>query len=311
MITEVNQTFILILVLSFAGAFLAAGAVLSWPLLSRVRVRRSLDRLNTYDSPVDTEPKADSNFLEQVIWPFVDVLGRLSRRWTNEQRLARVQRKLTYAGIRSITPEKFVAVKLAVTAAGALLYLLLLLPWLFLVDGPVWLGLILIPVSYFLPDAWLDRKIRARQRLITITLADTVDIITIGIQAGLAFNAAVTKVVKNMEGPLSEELGRMLGELQIGKARRDALKNLSERTTVSELKKFCSTIIQADQLGISISKILKNESKEMRERRRQHAEEEAMKTPVKMVFPIVIFILPALMLVIVGPGVIRIVETLF
>ena len=303
---------IIFVAFSFLAVFLTAFVVLSWPISSRARVRRSLDRLAVYEAPAAmTTETEDTTFMDQVVWPTLERMARGTRYWTDEERIARTWHKLVLAGARNMSAEKFISLKLGFAGAGFLLYLLLTLPWLIFSGRPLWLGLLLVPLAFYLPDLWLNRQIKRRQRQIAITLADTIDILTIGIEAGLAFDAALIKVVKNMEGPLSEELGRLLAERQVGVTRRQALRNLSERTTVQELQSFCATIIQADTLGVSISKILRNEATELRERRRQAAEEEAMKTPVKLVFPIVLFILPALMIVIIGPGAIRIMNSLF
>ncbi len=303
---------IIFVAFSFLAVFLTAFVVLSWPISSRARVRRSLDRLAVYEAPAAmTTETEDTTFMDQVVWPTLERIARGTRYWTDEERIARTRHKLVLAGARNMSAEKFISLKLGFAGAGFLLYLLLILPWLIFSGRPLWLGLLLVPLAFYLPDLWLNRQIKRRQRQIAITLADTIDILTIGIEAGLAFDAALVKVVKNMEGPLSEELGRLLAERQVGVTRRQALRNLSERTTVAELQSFCATIIQADTLGVSISKILRNEATELRERRRQAAEEEAMKTPVKLVFPIVLCILPALMIVIIGPGVIRIMNSLF
>jgi tight adherence protein C len=298
--------------LCFAAVFLTAAVILSWPLSSRAKVKQSLDRLAVYEASGNTvETEEDSTLMDQVVEPILSRIGHLARHWTDEERLERIRHKLTLAGIRHLDAEKFVSTKLGLAAAVFLTYLLVIMPWLIMTGRGLWLGLPLIALAFYLPDLWLKNKIDKRQHAIAVALPDTVDIITIGIEAGLAFNSAVIKVVKNMNSPLSEELGRLLTEMQVGVPRRQAVQNLSERTTVPELRKICATIIQADTLGVSIGKILRNEAEEVRVRRRQAAEEEALKTPVKMVFPIVLFILPALLMVIVGPGVIRIAQALF
>jgi len=127
-------------------------------------------------------------------------------------------------------------------------------------------------------------------------------LLTVSVNAGLGFDSALMKVTDKMKGPLPSELGQVLHEIKMGVARRDALKALADRTGVEELRAFVSTIIQADQLGVSISKVLRLQSESLRQRRRQRAEEMALKAPIKMLFPLVFFIFPTLFIVLLGPA---------
>ena len=300
-----------IFVLSFAAVALLFFAILSIPFASRVRVRRSLSNVSAYGSQAADLSEVEPAFADRVVWPALARVSDVANRWTDAGRVERARNKLALAGVRDLSAEKFASIKLALGAMGLLVYLLFFLPWLVLIGRPVWLGLPVIALAYFAPNFWLRRRIEKRQRQIGAVLADSIDILTIGIEAGLAFDSALAKVVKNMDGPLSEEFGRLLGEMQVGISRTEALRKLGDRTTIAELQNFCATLIQADALGVSIAKILRTETTEIRSRRRQAAEEQAMKTPVKMVFPIVLCILPALLIVILGPAVIRVAGTLF
>jgi tight adherence protein C len=137
-------------------------------------------------------------------------------------------------------------------------------------------------------------------------LPDSLDLLTISVEAGLGFNAAVAQVARNTEGPLSEELSRVIQEMQIGLSRSQALRALAERTPLPELKEFVTAMVQADEFGIPIGKVLRVQSVEMRIKRRQRAEELAQKVPVKILMPLIFFILPTLFIVVMGPGVIAI-----
>lgn len=300
-----------IFTLAFVATFLTAVAILTVPFASRARVRQSLSHLSAYELSEADADEQEPAFMDRIAWPLLDKIGKFAGRRTDAGRTERIRQKLILAGVRSFSAEKFTSIKLALAGIALLVYLVIILPWLILTGRPLWIGLVLVALGFFAPDFWLQRRIENRQRQIGATLADSIDILTIGIEAGLAFDSALAKVAKNMDGPLSEELGRMLGELQIGVSRREALRNLGDRTTIGELQSFCSTLIQADTLGISIGKILRTEANEIRTRRRQAAEEQALKTPVKLVFPIVLCILPAIMIVILGPAIIRIAGTLF
>lgn len=173
------------------------------------------------------------------------------------------------------------------------------------------LALGLCAVSFWLPDLWLSSRVSSRQRSIRIALPDMLDMLTISVEAGLGFDQAIAKIVRMSRGALPQEFARMLQEIQAGASRSDALRRLTDRTDVAELNTFATAIVQAEQLGIPIANVLRVQAKEMRLARRQRAEEQAQKTPVKIVFPLVLCILPATLIVILGPAVISISEKLF
>jgi len=167
-----------------------------------------------------------------------------------------------------------------------------------------------IPVGglgYILPSFWLGGRVRARQAAIERALPEAIDLLTVCVEAGSGLDASIAKVTARWKGPLSEELERVLVELRMGKPRREALRGLAERTGVLDVQTFTSAIIQADQLGIGLVKVLRIQAEQMRQRRRLRAEEAAQKAPVKMLFPLVFLIFPALYIVILGPAFINLV----
>lgn len=164
-------------------------------------------------------------------------------------------------------------------------------------------------VGFFLPQLWLRQRVGARQAHIIKTLPDSFDLITTCVEAGLGLEAALTRVAEKVEGPFSEELSRTLQEVALGKMRRDALQELGNRTGVPDLITFVNAVIQAEQMGSSIGSVLRVQSEQLRVRRRQRAQEQAHKAPVKMIFPLVLCIFPTLFLVILGPAVITIMES--
>ena len=166
-------------------------------------------------------------------------------------------------------------------------------------------------VGFIAPDSVLNRRVEERQKEIIGTLSDTLDLLTISVEAGLSLNAAIAQVVQNVPGVLSSEFARMLQEIQLGVPRSDAFRHLAERTDVEELNAFALAMIQADVFGVSIANVLRTQAQQLRIKRRQRAEQRAQQTPVKIVFPLVLCVLPALFVVIVGPGAIRIVQNLF
>lgn len=170
-----------------------------------------------------------------------------------------------------------------------------------------WLVALAVTIAGFTgPDFWLSSAIDNRKRQIRITLPDFLDMLTISVEAGLGFDQSIAKIVRSTTGPLAEELARALQEMQAGTDRSDALRHLAERTEVPQLTSFITAIVQAEQLGIPIAKVLRTQSSEMRLTRRQRAEEQAQKTPVKIVFPLILCVLPATLIVILGPAVVSI-----
>lgn len=166
-------------------------------------------------------------------------------------------------------------------------------------------------LGFFLPDLLLLNAGQKRQVNIRKALPDAMDMLTVCVEAGLGFDAALAQVARNTRGPLAAELGRVLQEMQIGKSRAQALRAMTQRTTVAELRSFVSALIQASELGIAMAKVLREQAKELRTRRRQRAEEQAQKVPVKILFPLIFNIFPVLFIVIIGPGAITIARSLF
>ena len=158
-------------------------------------------------------------------------------------------------------------------------------------------------LGFYLPNLWLNRKITQRKAEITRALPDVLDLLTISVEAGLGFDAAIHKVTEKWDNALTREFRRVLSEMRMGKARRDALRDLVTRTDVADVNTFIAAIIQADQLGVSISNVLHVQAEQMRTRRRQRAEEAAHKAPIKMIFPMVFLIFPAMYVIILGPAI--------
>jgi tight adherence protein C len=164
--------------------------------------------------------------------------------------------------------------------------------------------------GFFLPDVLLYNAGLKRQARIRAALPDAMDMLTVCVEAGLGFDAALAQVARNTGGPLAAELARVLQEMQIGKSRTEALHAMAERTTVTEFRAFVSALVQAGELGISVAKVLREQAKELRLKRRQRAEEQAQKVAVKIMFPLIICLFPALFVIIIGPGAIGIMHSL-
>jgi tight adherence protein C len=165
-------------------------------------------------------------------------------------------------------------------------------------------------VGWMIPGTWLKGRVKARQKQVLKALPDGLDLVTTSVEAGLGLDAALARVSQKSSGPLAEELSRMLREVAMGKMRREALIEMTDRLGVEELTSFVNAIIQAEQLGVGIAQVLRVQADQMRTRRRQRAEKTAHEAPIKMIFPLVLFIFPAFMLVILGPAGIRIATSL-
>jgi tight adherence protein C len=176
--------------------------------------------------------------------------------------------------------------------------------WPLRVLGFLALGLL----GYWLPNIVLTNAVQRRQNEIRSALADSIDLLTICVEAGLGFDAALAHVSKNTDGPLADEFYRTLQEVQLGRSRNEAMRNLAERSNVPELRAFVLAMVQADIFGVSVANVLRIQAKDMRVKRRQLAEERAMKVPIKVLFPVLFCIFPALFVVILGPAIMRIAD---
>jgi len=248
--------------------------------------------------------------LERLVFPFTGKVISSITRVTPLDLYGRVSRLIELAGNPpAFTAERIVAFKIVFAIVGLVVGLLLapLLPFAsFLKVGAV---VLLALTGYTVPSAAIAARASKRQKEIRRALSDTMDLLTISVEAGLGFDAALGQVVRNVPGPLSEEISRMLQEMQIGVGRTEALRHLTERTEVPELDGFVLSMIQADKYGVGVAKVLRSQAQELRQKRRQRAEETAQKVPLKLLFPMIFMVLPALFVVILGPGIIKIYET--
>ena len=257
------------------------------------------------------EQHLSESFGARIIVPVVAGASKVARRITPIDARDRVARKLLLAGSPAgWDAERLLAFKIIGLGSGIVLGIFVttligdLSPFLRIV-----LVALLAFVGFMVPDTMLSRRVDERQKEILRTLSDTLDLLTISVEAGLSLNAAIAQVVQNVPGVLSSEFARMLQEIQLGVPRADAFRNLAERTDVDELNAFALAMIQADVFGVSIASVLRTQAQQLRIKRRQRAEAKAQQTPVKIVFPLILCILPALFVVIVGPGAIRIWES--
>jgi tight adherence protein C len=295
--------------------FVGLGVLLVFVALAGARpmdpVQARLSQLGSMQARTLEEIELQQPLFERTLRPLATRLSGLGQRFASPQKVRGTEKRLLMAGnpggLRTVD---FLGLKLVVAvivAIGGFLVLGLLLG-----NAPFGLGsaLVLGIVGFMVPELWLSRRIRRRQHQILLATPDTLDLLTISVRAGLSFDGALTKITEKTTGPLADEFRRVLAEIRVGKVRRDALRDVVSRTEVPALTNFIGAIIQAEQLGVPIAKVLQVQSEQLRIERRQRAEELAAKAPIKMLFPLVGCIFPSMFIVILGPAIILIMQNL-
>ncbi len=302
--------------LAIVVALVAAGAIIliAYGLAGNAPVdpvQARLTQLGTMQAKNLEELELQQPFFDRTIRPLATRLSSSVARITSSNFSERTEKRLALAGNPGeMRTADWLGIKaiVAVVTAGILFVVFGLLGGN--IFSGIALGLVGLGIGYILPEFWLSGRVKKRQKLILLQIPDALDLLTISVRAGLGFDAALGKVVEKMQGPLIDEFRRALAEVRVGKARRDALRDIVPRTEVQPLTNFVGAIIQAEQLGVSISKVLQVQSEQLRIERRQRAEEQAAKAPIKMLFPLVGCIFPSLFIVILGPAIILIIANL-
>jgi tight adherence protein C len=239
-------------------------------------------------------------FRDRVVQPFVARASKLMLRVNPKASVEGVNAKLMAAGMRQTSPAGFLAAQAALGLGGVVLGLVVMS------SSPSSTGLLAILVfgagGFIAPSFYVSTRGRRRQNAVSSDLPDALDLLAVSVEAGMGFDGAVSKLTEHMDGPLIDEFELTLGEMRIGESRSDALKKMADRVAAPEMASFVRSIIQADQLGISLGRILRVQAADARLKRQAAAEERAMKAPIKMLFPLVMFIFPAMFIVILGPA---------
>jgi tight adherence protein C len=246
---------------------------------------------------------------ERLVKPLYNTALTVARRFTPAGARDAIRRKLVMAGSPfGWDPDRVLVAKVACLTGGTVLGVLFLAVFSFAWPLRV-LGFLAISLlGYWLPNIVLTNAVQRRQSEVRSALADSIDLLTICVEAGLGFDAALAHVSKNTSGPLADEFYRTLQEVQLGRSRNEAMRNLADRSNVPELRAFVLAMVQADIFGVSVANVLRVQAKDMRIKRRQLAEERAMKVPIKVLFPVLFCIFPALFVVILGPAIMRIAD---
>ena len=281
-----------------ASAYFVGDAV-TMPARER---RTSVRRAAQYGAFKSALGQAQRPFRERVLSPLGERLAKWTLKLHPKTTIEGVSTRLLAAGLgRSISPTAFLAFKSGLAIVGAFLGIL------FggaaaSAGGVLFCSVAFAGIGFIAPDFVVSAKARSRKDSIRAELPDALDLMAVSVEAGMGFDGAISKLTEHMDGPLADEFALTLSEIRIGEARPDALKKLAARTDTPELNSFVRSIIQADQLGISLGRILRVQATDSRLKRQAAAEEKAMKAPIKMLFPTVLFIFPAMFLVILGPA---------
>jgi len=249
-------------------------------------------------------------FAERVLRPSIEGFSRAISSVLPASVLADIQKQLVMAG-NTMTLQAYVTFWAVIfclfTGLGLLMFVVL--PGNLLLHKAIFV-VMFAGVGLIFPRMWLKGKVKARQKRVIKAMPDAMDLITTCVEAGLGLDAALARVAEKSSGPLAEDLSRMLRDVAMGKLRREAMIELDERIGVEELSSFVNSVIQAEQLGVGIAQVLRVQSEQLRTKRRQRAEQAAHEAPIKMLFPLVLFIFPAFLLVILGPAAIRIAQSM-
>ncbi|MFN2299330.1 MAG: type II secretion system F family protein [Anaerolineales bacterium] len=294
----------------FIAVVVIGAVVLVYAAMKMPQDKTPLDeRLSEYagrETPISLEEiELQQPFLERVVLPILKGVSDLVIRFTPAANIQTIQKKLDLAGNPwGVEAPVYWSLQIimAVLFGGLLLFLFLFgslkLQW-YLSIGLVLLGTVF---GYFFPRLYLDSRISRRQENIRKAMPDALDLLTICVEAGLGFDSAVSKVSEEWENELSMAFGRVIQEIRLGKLRREALKDMADRVGITEMTSFVAAVVQSEQLGVSMSRVLRIQADQMRMRRRQRAEEKARQAPVKMMIPLVFLIFPSILIVLLGPA---------
>ena len=299
----------ILVALMVAGGVAAAVFVVLSQIEERQMIRETLRQLDGYEVESTRDQELLDPLRQRALQPFLAGLTGIGRRFTPVGYVEKVRQRFVWAGETDpTTVDRFLAVRVVTIALAVLAFVAIFILGLLPLSGmpKLIVGAAIVGGLVMGPDSVLNKKVEARQHEIQITLPDVLDLLVISVEAGLGFEQALDRVIHSVPGALSEEFSRMLGETRAGANRSDAMRAMDDRCNVPELRSFVMAIIQADTFGVSIGRVLRSQSEEMRIKRRQLAEEQAQKAPVKMMIPMVFCIFPALFAVVLGPAILQI-----
>lgn len=293
---------IIIVLLAFISIFLLALNFFETKSDKAVagRVKSAIDVVSLEFKKIENP----ENFYNRIVVPLIKKLSKLNSKMKLEKLKSEYKNKLSLADLLDVcNVDEFLGLK-------ELSFLTVFILYPIVLSFDIFYMFIFSLFAFFLPDLWLKEKIESKRKSILRSLPDFLDLLTVCTEAGLTFDAALNKVIeKSRPGHLKQEFSKMLYEVKIGKPRQDALKDMTKRIQINDFSSFVSSIIQSEKLGTGLAKTLKNLSDELRIKRRQRAEELAMKAPIKLLFPLLVFIFPTVFIMLFGPIILRLLST--
>lgn len=289
----------------FLSVFFLLYGILSILTKDKIRIEGRLNDLK--ECGIEAEEKIENkSFSERIIRPFCESFGESLLKITPKHKAAALNKRLERAGIlKNSTAEKWLFTKSMIIMVTSLTAGLLSFVAASNIIKAVAISVLVMVVTNNFFNFYISRTIENRKKKILKDLPYTLDLITVSVEAGLSFDGAMARVISNISGELCDEFAKSLKEIRMGIERKTALRNMSDRCDVKELSMLITSLIQADELGVSLSRVLRIESANLREHRKQVSREKAMKAPIKMLFPLVFFIFPSIFIIVLGPAVIR------
>jgi len=298
----------LLLISCFLAVFIPSYAVITQLYVKKHIIQIRLSNIER-ETEIREEVEINKPVYVRVIQPLFNRISKMIMQITPKEFIVKLEHKITAAGKPyNLDVRKWFNI---------MLVLIVILPVLTAIMGfslPLSLKNTVLYILFeagtgmMLPNFILSRAIAKRQKQVLKTLPDLLDLLTVSVEAGLGFDSALAKVIEKMEGPLSQEFAIVLQEIKVGKPKKDALKDMSERLNTQDFTAFANSVIQAEKLGISIGNVLRIQADQMREKRKQRAQEKAMKAPIKMLIPMVLFIFPVIFAVLLGPIVLNVIK---
>lgn len=303
---------IIIAFMVFATTFLILAGI--WFVLTNRRrvIEKRINMIVEGEKKKHEEEELDKPFKERIITPFLEKLSQFFSRFMPKSQRDAMKYKLNLAGNPfGIKPHEFSGIQYLLGILFAVISAVVIISTGLPSSSIFIIPIVFAIIGYNIPQLYLKIKAQKRQKEIDKSLPGIVDLLAVSVESGLGFDAAISRVTSKTKGVLTEEFNVALHEIKMGKPRREALRDMVKRANTDNLANFISAVLQADGLGVSMSQMLRIQSETMRVKRRQKAEEEAMKAPIKMIFPMVFFIFPCLFIVLLGPAFINIFTELF
>lgn len=291
----------------FLAVFMIVFVILNALLKNKIDIKGRLEQIKKSHDNLKQGEDQNRSFKDRALMPFYKYIGQLLLKTMPDTKIFELNKKLDRAGLlKNCSVERWLLIRNAVALSISALFGILIYIIVSSILKAFVLGLFIMLLVCFVFKFSLLKKIEGRKKKILRDLPYTLDLITVSVEAGLSFDGAIAKAVGNINGELCDEFAKSLKEIRMGIERKKALRNMSDRCDVKELSMLVTSLIQADELGVSLGKVLRIEAANLREQRKQLAREKAMKAPIKMLFPLIFFIFPSIFIIILGPAAIKI-----